>query len=107
MYQGLTLAKDLAIDELVCYSDSLLCINLIKGLVVKYHVYAVLVQDIKKLITQSNVTPCHTLREGNHCIDFLAKLGASSDADLLIHATPPDDILNVLRSDSALTFFLI
>ena len=83
MYQGLTLAKDLAIDELVYYLNSLLCINLIKDPVVKYHVYVVLIQDIKKLITQSNVIPCHTLREGNHYADFLAKLRASSDAELL------------------------
>ncbi|MCI77048.1 S-like ribonuclease, partial [Trifolium medium] len=30
IYKGLSLAKDMAIEELVCYSDSLLCINLIK-----------------------------------------------------------------------------
>ncbi|MCI37547.1 replication protein A1-like protein, partial [Trifolium medium] len=95
-----------AIDELVCYSDSLLCINLIKGPIVKYHVYVVLIQDIKELISQSNVTLCHTLREGNHCVDFLAKLGTSSDADLLIYGTPPDGILDLLRSDSSRTFFL-
>ncbi|GAU41508.1 hypothetical protein TSUD_302460 [Trifolium subterraneum] len=106
IYQGLTLAKDLVIDELVCYSDSLLCINLIKGPIVKYHVYAVLIQDIKELISQSNVTLCHTFREGNQCADFLAKLGASSDADLIIHASPPDGIFDLLKSDSFGTFFL-
>jgi len=31
----------------------------------KFHAYAVLVQDIKELIDQINVTICHTLREGN------------------------------------------
>ncbi|MCI13385.1 S-like ribonuclease, partial [Trifolium medium] len=30
IYQGLILAKDMTIGELVCYSDSLHCINLIK-----------------------------------------------------------------------------
>ncbi|GAU40444.1 hypothetical protein TSUD_397630 [Trifolium subterraneum] len=106
IYQGLTLAKDLAIDELVCYSDSLLCINLIKGPIVKYHVYAVLIQDINELICQSNVTLCHTFREGNQCADFLTKLGASSDADLIIHASPPNGIFDLLKSDSSGTFFL-
>jgi len=42
-----------------------------------YHVYFVLIQDVKDLIGQSNVTVCHTLREGNHCADFFAKLGAN------------------------------
>ena len=37
-------------EELVCYSDSLYGINLIKGLSMKYHVYAILIQDIKDLI---------------------------------------------------------
>jgi hypothetical protein len=56
IYQELTLAKDLALEELICYSDSLLCINLIKGPIVKYHVHDVLIQDINDLISQSNVT---------------------------------------------------
>ncbi|GAU26946.1 hypothetical protein TSUD_06180 [Trifolium subterraneum] len=47
IYTGFTLAKNMAIDELVCYSDSFHSINLIKGPSIKYHVYAVLIQDIK------------------------------------------------------------
>ncbi|CAJ2643293.1 unnamed protein product [Trifolium pratense] len=106
IYQGLTLAKNMAIDELVCYSDSLHCINLIKGPNINYHVYAVLIQDIKELISQSNTTICHTFREGNNCVDCLAKLGASSDSDLTIHASPPEGLLDILRSDATGTFFL-
>jgi hypothetical protein len=71
-----------------------------------YHVYAVLIQDIKKLFSQSNTTICHTLREGNNCADFLAKFGASSDSDLTIHASPPEGLSDILRSDAAGTFFL-
>jgi hypothetical protein len=37
----------------------------------------VLIQDIKELISQSNVTLCHTLGEKNQCADFLVKLEAS------------------------------
>ncbi|GAU11996.1 hypothetical protein TSUD_196200 [Trifolium subterraneum] len=106
IYKGLTLAKNMVIDELVYYSDSLHCINLIKGPSIKYHVYAVLIQDIKELMSQSNITLCHTLREGNNCADFLAKFGASSDSDLTIHASPLKDFLDILRSDARVTFFL-
>ncbi|GAU28886.1 hypothetical protein TSUD_293380 [Trifolium subterraneum] len=106
IYKGLTLAKNMAIDELVCYSDSLHCINLIKGPSIKYHVYVVLIQDIKELMSQSNITLCHTLREGNNCANFLAKLGASSDSDLTIHASPPEGFVDILRSDATGTFFL-
>jgi hypothetical protein len=48
IYKGLLLARDMNIDELVCYSDSLYCVNLIKDPQVKYHIHAVLIQDIKK-----------------------------------------------------------
>jgi len=38
------MAKDFGIDELVCYSEYLLCINLVNGPFLKYHVYLVLIQ---------------------------------------------------------------
>jgi hypothetical protein len=105
IYHGLIIAKNLGFVELVCYSDALVCINLINGRQEKYHVYVVLIQDIKELLHQSNVI-CHTLREGNQCTDFFAKLGASSDVDLLIHASPATEMLSLLRSDANGTFFL-
>jgi hypothetical protein len=46
-----------------------------------------LIQDIKELIAQNNITFCHTLREGNNFADFLIKLGASLDYELTIHAS--------------------
>jgi ribonuclease HI len=70
IYHGLIIAKNLGFAELVCYSDSLVCINLIDGRQEKYHVHAVLIQDINNLLHQSNVTICHTLREENQCADF-------------------------------------
>jgi hypothetical protein len=50
IYKDLLLAKTMDIDEFVYYSYSLYGINLIKGLSMKYHVYAILIQDIKDLI---------------------------------------------------------
>jgi ribonuclease HI len=87
IYKGLLLAKDMNIDEFVCYSDSLHCVNLIKGPQVRYHIHAVLIQDIKELLSQTNVSLFHTLREGNQCADFFAKLGASSDVGFLTHVS--------------------
>ncbi|KEH24331.1 hypothetical protein MTR_7g107320 [Medicago truncatula] len=43
---------------------------------------------------------------GNWCIDFLTKFEASSDVDLLIHASFPTGLLNLLRSNAIRTFFL-
>ncbi|MCI96469.1 hypothetical protein A2U01_0117769, partial [Trifolium medium] len=53
-----------------------------------------------------NITLCRTLRERNHCANFLAKLRASSDSDLTIHASHPEGFIDHLRSDTVGTFFL-
>jgi len=71
----------------------------------RYHVYAVLIQDVKDLIGQSNIIVCHTLRERNHCADFFAKLGANSDTELLYHYSHPDDLLNLLRMGAVGTLY--
>jgi len=55
----------------------------------RYRICVVLIQDIKHFLHQINVTVSHTLREGNQCADFMAKLGASSDVDILLHVLPP------------------
>jgi len=106
IYQGLLLAKDKCIVDLICYFDSLLCINIITGPFFKFHVYAVLVQDIKELMEQVQATISHALREGNHCADFLAKLGATSNIDLIRHDSPPSKLLPLFRNDATGTFYM-
>jgi ribonuclease HI len=106
IFHGLSIATDLGITELVCYSDSLLSINLISGNPSRYHVHAVLIQDIKDKLSQMNVSLRHTLREANSCADYFAKLGAGSDARLLLHSLPPDDLRPLLRNDATGTLFL-
>jgi hypothetical protein len=105
IYQGLLLAKEKNVADLVFYSDSLHYINLIKGPTMKFHSYAMLIQDIKELFDLLNVTICHTLREGNQCEDFIAKLGASLDIDLCHHASPSKGLQSILRIDAAGTIF--
>ena len=105
IYQGLILAKSLNIVGLVCYIDSLHCTNLLKGLIMSFHVYAVLIQDVKDSIEHNNVSIFHTLREGNQYANFMAKLEASSNAEVLYHASPLNDLLSVLRIDATGTLF--
>jgi len=105
IYHGLLLAKDLEINDIVCYSNSMHYVNLIKSHSRKFHVYAVLIQDIKDLLELTNVTVCHTLRKGNQCADFMAKLEATSDVDLSLHHSPPESLSNPLQADAAGTFF--
>jgi len=105
IYRGFLLATEMGLQELVCYTDSLLSISLITGHASNFHVYAVLIQDIKDLLSSTNFTIHHCLREGNQCADYMAKLGANSNDDLAYHATPPSDLLPLIRSDSMGTFF--
>jgi len=55
----------------------------------KFHVIATLIQDIKDLIIHNNTYILHTLREGNNCADFLAKMGDASDSVMTNHTSPP------------------
>jgi hypothetical protein len=71
----------------------------------KFHSYAMLIQDIKELFDLLNVTICHTLREGNQWANFMAKLRVSLDMDLCHHASPPEGLQRILRIDAAGTIF--
>jgi len=99
LYQGLMLAINLNYNELACYS-------LIKEDSNHFHVYAVLIQNIKDIISSRNFSLHHSLREGNQCAYFMAKHGASNDADLFIHSYPPEGLLPLLQSDELGTLFL-
>jgi len=71
----------------------------------KCHVHVVLIQDIKVLIEQSNINICHTLRKGNQGADFMDMLGALSNVDFLIHPSPSDAIMSLLKIHATRTFF--
>jgi len=105
IYHGLIMAKYLGC-KLTCYSDSLACINLIFGPIERYHIYVVILQDIKQMLQQMNVTGSHTLREGNKCAHYMTKFEASSDVEFLFHNLPPASLVDLLKSDAAGTLFL-
>jgi ribonuclease HI len=87
LHQGLILAISLNCGDLACYSDSLLTVNLIKDDLPQYHVYVVLIQNIKDLLNSRNYSLQHLRREGNQCADFMAILGASTD-DIFLSIPP-------------------
>jgi ribonuclease HI len=105
LHRGFLLAVAMGIEDLACYSDSLLSINLITGRASNFHAYAVLIQDIKDLLSAHNFSVHHCLREGNQCADFMAKLGASSNEECLVHASPPHELLVLIRNDAIGTSF--
>jgi ribonuclease HI len=89
LFHGLSLARSMSCTDVICYSDSLLCVKILHEPTPKFHKYAALIQDLIHQDWLFHLS--HTLREGNNCADFfLAKLGASSNDELLIN--PPSDI---------------
>lgn len=54
--RGLRLAVAMGIEEMVCYSDSLLSIGLLIGHVSKFHAYVILIQEIRDLLSTRNFT---------------------------------------------------
>lgn len=103
---GLHMAIELNMNDLSCYSDSLLAVNLIMNDTPRFHIYAVLIQNIKDLLVARNISLHHTLREGNQCANYFAKLGDNSDAHFVVHQSPPADLLPLLRADAIGTFFV-
>ena len=83
----------MSVDDLACYSDSLLSFNLIKGDTPHDHAYVVLIQNIKDILATNKFIVHHNLTEGNQSVDFMAKLGAA-----LV-------LLLLLRSDASRVFF--
>jgi len=106
IHYGITMAIDKGIYELAIYSDSMLSINILTGNSSSFHIHVVLIQEIRDMLSQASFSLHHTLREGNQCADYFAKLGASSDSDIMIHQSPPDDLRPLLRNDASGTLYL-
>lgn len=70
IHYGISIATDMGITELVVYSNSLLSINILTGESSKFHIHAVLIQEIKDMLSQANFSLHHTLHEGNQCADL-------------------------------------
>jgi ribonuclease HI len=98
---GLDLCWTKGYREVICYSDSLLAVSLINKGVHPFHSFANEINKIRQLKSRAwNVLIEHTLREGNKCADVLAKIGASSNAPLVVLSDPPLDLVQPLQDDA-------
>jgi len=105
IHKCMLLVVEKGIETMVCYSDSLLSIKLLTDHASRYHAYAVLIHDIKDLLSSRNFSIHHCLREGNQSADFLAKLGATSNEEFSIRSTPHPNLLPLIRLDAMGTAF--
>jgi ribonuclease HI len=106
VYHGLVLAWGLEIKELWCYTDSKTAIKLITDSVNDWHHYAAIIHNIKDLLARDwRVKVVHTLREGNACADYLAKLGAQNLMPYAPLSIPPAGMSLLLLADASGTLF--
>jgi ribonuclease HI len=103
IFYGLNLASYQGCTVCCCYSDSKTAIDLIMKPVSvnRFHSYASVIANIKQLMSlEWEVNLSHSLREGNSCADFLAKVGSSNDTKLRIWSSPPEGLNSLLRDDA-------
>lgn len=88
--------------EVKCYSDSLNTVRQVKEGVPVHHQEANEIFTIREFLTRDWRFGRleHVFREGNHCADYLAKLGASSDTSLLVLQAAPQGMEALLRADA-------
>lgn len=99
---GLMITWERGYRQALCNSDSMDTQRLAReGNIEFHHFGAINVMDIKDLLAREReVQRCHTLREGNSCADFLAKLGAESRSEFHIRDCPPPWIVPLLLANS-------
>ena len=99
---GLLLASQLGIAQLVVELDARVVIDLfVSNNSSKKH-YSPLLNDCKSLLTRFlQIRVNHVYREGNRCADKLAKEGCSLEVDFVVLDRPsPSDLCNILYSDA-------
>lgn len=102
LYRDLSLACDRGYRSIKCYSDSPLSIQLVTSEVNQWHYYAALIRNIAELLSRNwNVVLAHTLREGNACADFFAKLGANGSSGWTLFDSIPPGLDLLLLADAA------
>ena len=81
--------------------ESMHTIHLVQYADVSTHHYGNEIAIIRKYMAKNwTFRLCHTLREGNMCADFLAKLGTRSTSDLLIVLNPPAELRLLVTANS-------
>ena len=98
----LTRGRGIRFQRVICETDSLEVFHLLQDSNhSQMHVFASLLVKIFGLKEHiPNISFQHVLREGNHCTNFLAKLGHSSRLGVTFWQSPPSKLKSVLRLDA-------
>lgn len=106
MFMGLEVVKSKHLEQMILETDSQVAYSLIKEWSDTEHQMAALIGDVKALCMELKIKDQHSLREGNQCADFLAKLGASQELPFVFLVEPTPDLILLLLADEAGTSFI-
>ncbi|KAK2375206.1 TMV resistance protein N [Trifolium repens] len=99
--KGLQLAWGLGYHTITLESDTKSAIDLILEDDNNFHPHAIILGQICMFQARYwSLSFSHTLREGNECVDWLAKHCVQSDVNLKLLAFPPPQIAHVLLADA-------
>ena len=101
LMHGIQICWEEGLKDIICYTDSMHIIHLVQHADISTHHYDNEIAIIRKYMAKDwTFNLCHTLREGNMCADFLAKLGTRYTSDLLIVFDPPAELCLLLTADN-------
>nr|XP_023916422.1 uncharacterized protein LOC112028020 [Quercus suber] len=96
---GLTMAKELGVNNLLVEMDALSVVLLLNNNTVNM-VMEPLLTDCRNLLQSfPNKRVIHTFREANQCADVLARLGANFDPSFVGFENPPPVVASLLAFD--------
>ena len=96
---GLEIAKDLGINNLIVEMDTLSIVLLMNNTKANL-LMEPLLSDYRKLLAEiSNKRIVYTFREANQCADILARIGGSSISNFVVFFNPLPVVANILLAD--------
>ena len=101
---GLLLAKELGLNNLIVELDALSVVQLMKNSICNLLMEPLLTDCRNLLKAFPNKQVIHAYREANQCADALAKLGAVSLTSFVVFWTPPPVVESILVHDKANVF---
>lgn len=88
LFLGISLCWELGFRKVMCFTDSLNVLKLIEDGDHNFHSFGNEIALIRGMLRRDwNIQLNHTLREGNHCTDYLAKMGAKSSSTYIVLVT--------------------
>ena len=102
LLEGLKLALQLNISNLVVEMDALTIVNFINFRAPVNPLFKPLVCECRKILEIiPNKVIKHVFREANRCADFLAKMGMQHQSSLSLFCSPPEGVVPLLYFDSS------